>query len=70
MKKPQKLKDVMIIPLQEEEIKTGLDRLTHAENLIRQLKFNQRARNQWLILYGRSKEADNLRKLHKKLKNS
>lgn len=65
MKKIQKLKNVMIIPLTEEEINTKMDRLVHAENLIRQFKFTHRGRNTWLKMYGVSREANKLRELEK-----
>lgn len=56
------LKNVMVIPLSKQELKTGLDRLQHAENLIRQLNYNHSGRNKWLIKYGESAEAIKLRK--------
>lgn len=51
----------IIIKLTQFERDTGLDRLSHAENLIRQLKPSHRGRNKWLKMYGKSKEAKKLR---------
>lgn len=54
-------KNSITIKLTQHEISTGLNRLSHAENLIRQLKPSHKGRNNWLKLYGKSQEAKNLR---------
>lgn len=61
----KKFKNVMIVPLSQKEVDTGLDRLQHAENLIKQINANKSARDNWLKLYGISNEAKYLRELEK-----
>lgn len=43
------------------EIQSGLDRVKHAEGLIRQLPTNHDGRNTWLLNYGVSDEAESIR---------
>lgn len=65
----KKYKNVMMVPLTDKEIEAKLDRLSHAESLIKQLRENHKGRNLWLRLYGKSAEAVRIRKQFKALKN-
>lgn len=51
-----------VIFLTKNEIQSGLNRQRHAEGLIRQLPKNHDGRNTWLLNYGVSDEAVELRK--------
>ena len=50
------------IRLSSVEIQSGLDRVRYAEGLIRQLPENHDGRNTWLLNYGVSDEATDMRK--------
>jgi hypothetical protein len=50
------------IKLNTAEIQSGINRIKHAEHLIRQLPTDHDGRNTWLLNYGKSKIAKKLRK--------
>lgn len=57
------------IRLNGAELQSGLSRVDWAEGLIKQLPENHDGRNSWLLNYGKSTEAELLRKGHSKLIN-
>jgi len=52
------------IQLNSAEIQSGLNRVKHAEGLIKQLPANHHGRNAWLLNYGVGDEAKALRDKH------
>ncbi len=55
------------IILNRAEMQSNLDRVKHAEALIKQLHPKHEGRNSWLMNYGQSQEAENIRKKHGEL---
>ena len=50
------------IKLNAAEIQSGINRVKHAEHLIKQLPEDHDGRNTWLLNYGKSEDAKKLRK--------